>query len=128
MRRTTPRILFAALAVSAASLAGCSSSTATEQTLPATIDLEVRAISGLRFDKAVYEAVAGDIEIGYINDDTIRHNLVVVQDDIVVGSLELLVNKRGDTDVGTINLPAGSYSIYCTVPGHQSMKAELTVK
>lgn len=128
MRRTSSRILFAALAVSAVSLAGCSSSTATPQTLPATVDLEVRAISGLRFDKTAYEAVAGDIEIGYVNDDTIRHTLVVLQEDTVVGSLELLVNKRGDTDVGTINLAAGNYSIYCTVPGHQNMKSDLTVK
>jgi uncharacterized cupredoxin-like copper-binding protein len=40
----------------------------------------------------------------------------------------LSVNKRGDLDIGTINLPAGNYSVFCTVPGHQNMKADLTVK
>ena len=70
----------------------------------------------------------GDIEIGYVNDDTIRHTLVVVEGDTKVGTLELQVNKRGDVDTGTINLPAGSYSVFCTVPGHQNMKADLTVK
>jgi plastocyanin len=88
----------------------------------------VRAVSGLQFDKAAYEATAGDIEVGYVNDDTIRHTLVVVQDDTTVGTLELQVNKRGDTDFGSINLPAGAYVLICTVPGHQSMKADLTVK
>ena len=109
-------------------LSACSSSTATPETLPATVDLEVRAVSGLKFDKTVYEATAGDIEIGYVNDDTIRHTLVVVDGDTKVGTFELQVNKRGDADFGSINLPAGNYVLLCTVPGHQSMKADLTVK
>ena len=126
MNRFTKSSL-SAVAVAIA-LSACSSSTATPETLPATVDLEVRAVSGLKFDKAAYEATAGDIEIGYVNDDTIRHTLVVVEGDTKVGTLELQVNKRGDVDTGTINLPAGSYSVFCTVPGHQNMKADLTVK
>jgi len=116
------------VAVALVALSACSGSTATPETLPATVDLEVRAVSGLKFDKTAYDATAGDIEIGYVNDDTIRHTLIVLQGDTKVGTLELAVNKRGDTDLGTINLPAGNYSVFCTVPGHQSMKADLTVK
>ena len=112
----------------AVALSACSSSTATPATLPATVDLEVRAVAGLKFDKSSYDATAGDIEIGYVNDDTIRHTLVVVDGDTKVGTLELQVNKRGDTDLSSINLPAGNYVLLCTVPGHQSMKADLTVK
>ena len=112
----------------AVALSACSSSTATPATLPATVDLEVRAVAGLKFDKSAYDATAGDIEIGYVNDDTIRHTLVVVEGDTKVGTLELKVNKRVDTDLGSINLPAGNYVLLCTVPGHQSMKADLTVK
>jgi len=112
----------------AVALSACSSSSATPATLPATVDLEVRAVAGLKFDKSAYDATAGDIEIGYVNDDTIRHTLVVVEGDTKVGTLELKVNKRGDTDLGSINLPAGNYVLLCTVPGHQSMKADLTVK
>ena len=113
---------------SAIALAACSSSTATPETLPATVGLEIHAVSGLNFDKSAYEATAGDIEIGYVNEDTIRHTLVVVDGDTKVGSFELQVNKRGATDFGSINLPAGNYVLLCTVPGHQSMKADLTVK
>ena len=116
------------VAVALVALSACSGSTATPETLPATVDLEVRAVSGLKFDKSAYDATAGDIEIGYVNDDTIRHTLIVLQGDTKVGTLELAVNKRGDTDFGTINLPAGNYSVFCTVPGHQNMKADLTVK
>ena len=116
------------VAVALVALSACSGSTATPETLPATVDLEVRAVSGLKFDKTAYDATAGDIEIGYVNDDTIRHTLIVLQGDTKVGTLELAVNRRGDTDTGTINLPAGNYSVFCTVPGHQNMKADLTVK
>ena len=126
MNRFTKSSL-SAVAVAIA-LSACSSSTATPATLPATVDLGVRAVAGLKFDKSAYDATAGDIEIGYVNDDTIRHTLVVVEGDTKVGTLELQVNKRGDVDTGTINLPAGNYSVFCTVPGHQNMKADLTVK
>jgi plastocyanin len=112
----------------AVALSACSSSTATPETIPATVDLEVRAVSGLKFDKSAYEATAGDIEVGYVNDDTIRHTLVVIEGDTKVGTFELQVNKRGDADFGSINLPAGNYVLLRTVPGHQSMKADLTVK
>ena len=124
------RIAQRALIVTTAAIAltSCSSSTATPETLPATVGLEVHAVSGLKFDKSSYEATAGDIEVGYVNEDSIRHTLVVVQGDTKVGTFELHVNKRGATDVGTINLPAGQYVLLCTVPGHQSMKADLTVK
>ena len=126
MNRFTKSSL-SAVAVAIA-LSACSSSTATPETLPATVDLEVRAVSGLKFDKTAYEATAGDIEIGYVNEDTIRHTLVVVDGDTKMGSFELQVNKRGDTDFGSINLPAGNYVLLCTVPGQLSLKADLTVK
>jgi uncharacterized cupredoxin-like copper-binding protein len=38
------------------------------------------------------------------------------------------VNAKGSTDFGTVSLTAGNYVLLCTVPGHQNMKADLTVK
>ena len=117
-------------AVAAAiALSACSSSTAsTPQTLPANVALEVRAIHGLHFDKNAYEATAGDIVVGYVNDDTIQHSLIVVKDGTKVANFALAVHKKSDTDSGTVNLTAGNYVIMCSVPGHQNMKADLTVK
>ena len=110
-------------------LGACSSSTsAPAETLPVDTDLEVLAVSGLKFDKTSYEVEAGDITVGYINEDSIRHTLVVVQDGTVVSGFELKVNKKGDIDTGSVTLAAGSYILLCTVPGHQNMKADLTVK
>ena len=41
--------------------------------------------------------------------------------------MELVVNRRGDVDSGTITLEPGTYRIFCTVPGHQNMNSELVV-
>lgn len=110
-------------------LGACGGSGSSEPAvIPASVDLEVGTKGGLLFDKTEYTATAGDIEIAYINYDTIRHNLIVVQGDTKVGTLELVVYEKGDLDIGTINLPAGNYVLVCSVPGHQNMKANLTVK
>jgi plastocyanin len=116
------------LLLAASVTAGCSSSSATPDTVPAGTNLEVRAVSGLRFDKTAYEVAAGESLVAYVNDDTIRHTLVVVKDGTTVSGFELQVNKKGDIDSGSVTLDPGTYELFCTVPGHQSMKAALTVK
>ena len=116
------------LALLAGIAAGCSSSSATPDTVPAGTDLEVRALSGLRFDKTSYEVAAGESLVAYVNEDTIHHTLVVVKDGTTVSGFDLHVNRKGDVDSGSVTLEAGTYELICTVPGHQSMKAQLTVK
>mgnify|MGYP006279976153 FL=1 len=116
------------LALAAGVLAGCSSSSATPDTVPAGTNLEVHAVSGLRFDKTAYEVAAGESLVAYVNEDTIHHTLVVVQDGTTVSGFDLHVNKKGQVDSGSVTLKAGTYELICTVPGHQSMKATLTVK
>ena len=115
------------LALLAGIAAGCSSSSATPDTVPAGTDLEVRALSGLRFDKTSYGVAAGESLVAYVNEDTIHHTLVVVKDGTTVSGFDLHVNRKGDVDSGSVTLEAGTYELICTVPGHQSMKAELTV-
>ena len=116
------------LLLAAGIAAGCSSSSATPDTVPAGTNLEVHAVSGLRFDKTAYEVGAGESLVAYVNEDTIRHTLVVVQDGTTVSGFELQINKKGDIDSGSVTLEPGTYELICTVPGHQSMKATLTVK
>ena len=110
-------------------LGACSSSSSSPAaTIPADNDLEVRAVSGLQFDKTSYEVATGENFVAYVNEDTIRHNLIVAQGDNKISGFELVVNKNGDIDTGSITLASGSYVLLCTVPGHQNMKADLTVK
>lgn len=117
-----------ALLASTIALAACGGGGATPSTVPVGTDLEVHAVSGLRFDKESYEVAAGEPLVAYVNDDSIHHTLVVVRDGTTVTGFELGVYAKGDVDSGSVTLSAGTYELICTVPGHQSMKATLTVK
>jgi len=121
----TPRAL---LALPLLVVAACGGGGETVETVvPDGTDLVVKAVPTIRWDASSYTAPAGEIDVFLANDDNVKHVLVVLQDDKVVGDLELEVNKKGDTDSGSITLEAGQYYIYCTVPGHGSMKSTLTV-
>lgn len=125
--RLSLRTVFAALiAISALSACGGGSS-APAQTIPADAGLVVKNVKSIRFDASEYSAKAGDIKVAFVNEDTVRHTLLVVQDGVKVPNFKLVVAEEGALDVGNINLAAGSYTLICDVPGHQNMKATLTV-
>lgn len=102
-------------------------SSAPDYTIPAEADLVVKAVPTIRWDKSEYTAPAGEVDVFLANDDNVKHVLVILQDDQVVGDLELTVNQKGDTARGTITLEAGQYRVYCTIPGHSNMNSTLTV-
>lgn len=125
--RLSLRTTFAALvAVSALSACGGGTS-APAQTVPTDAGLVVTAVKTIRFDASEYTATAGDIKVAYSNEDSVRHTLVVVKDGTKVPNFKLVVAQKGAVDVATVNLTAGSYTLICDVPGHQNMKATLTV-
>lgn len=123
---TRIRILAALLAPTIV-LAACGGGSATPGTVPAGTDLEVHAVPGPRFDKESYEVAAGESLVAYVNEDSIHHTLVVVQDGTTVAGFELSIYGKGEIDSGTVALEPGTYELLCTVPGHQGMKATLTV-
>ena len=116
----------ALIAVSALSACGGGSS-APAETIPADAGLVVKSVKSIRFDASEYSATAGEIKVAFSNEDTVRHTLLVVQDGVKVPDFKLVVPEKGALDVGNINLAAGSYTLICDVPGHQNMKANLTV-
>lgn len=125
MKRVLP--LTASLALVLAACGGSSTSEPAE-TVPAGA-LVVTAKSGLRFDAKEYGPVpAGDITFGYVNEDSMRHTLIVAKGDEKVGSFKLVVVDKGDVDSGTLTLEAGTYTLICDVPGHSNMRASLTVE
>ena len=110
-------------------LTSCGGGTsAPAETLPAGA-MVVKAVSGLRFDAAAYGPVkAGEVLIGYSNEDSVRHTLILAQDNTKVANFKLVVGARGSVDSGTVNLDAGTYQVICDVPGHGNMRATLTVE
>lgn len=125
MKRALPLVTALVLALSAC---GGSGSSEPADTVPAGA-LVVNAVAGLQFDADEYGPVpAGDITIGYVNEDSMRHTLIVAKGDEKVGTFKLEVNNKGDVDSGTVTLEPGEYTLLCDVPGHGNMKATLTVE
>ena len=125
--RLSLRTIFAALiAVFALSACGGGSS-APAETIPSDAGLIVKNVKSIRFDKSEYSAAAGNVKVVTVNEDTVRHTLLVVQDGVKLPNFKLVGAQEGAIDVGEINLAAGSYTLICDVPGHQNMKANLTV-
>ncbi|MFM8793280.1 MAG: hypothetical protein ACKOFF_00010 [Acidimicrobiales bacterium] len=110
-------------------LAACGGGSSTPaETLPADVGLLVRAVPSLRFDAESYTARAGEVLVGYSNEDTVRHTLILAKDDTKVPNFRLVIEKKGSVDAGTVTLEAGTYTLICDVPGHSNMKATLTVE
>ena len=123
MKRVLPLIAAVGL------LASCGGgSSAPAETLPAGA-LVVKAVPSLRFDAAEYgPAKAGDVLIGYSNEDSVRHTLILAKGNSKVANFKLVTNGKGTVDSATVNLEAGTYTLLCDVPGHSNMKAKLVVE
>lgn len=76
------------------------------------------------FDPDALQAPAGtDVTISVTDAGTIEHDFTLDE-----AGLKIAV-KPGETRSGTINLEAGTYTFYCSVPGHREagMEGTLTV-
>lgn len=94
---------------------------------PATADLVVTGVDGLKWDAEAYTATAGEVEVLLRNESQLPHTLKILAADGTSIGAELETTSKGAEDSGTYTLAAGTYTILCTVPGHGNMKAELTV-
>lgn len=86
-------------------------------------DLTVLA-EDIAFPEDTYQADAGTIDVVYENVGSIQHTLLVEG----VDDFELVVTSNGDIDRGNVELDAGTYTIYCDVPGHQGAGMEATLE
>ena len=87
--------------------------------------VEVLGTDDIKFDSTEVSASAGDITVELTCEEGVPHNFVVEEaDDALVAECE-----GGETGTGTISLDAGTYTFYCSVPGHRSagMEGTLTV-
>jgi plastocyanin len=108
-------------------LTACSSGSTTasnSSTTPAA-DVTVQAKDTLKFDKSEYTAKAGAVSFAYINNGSMVHTLLIDGKD----GFKLQVDKSGEVKVGSADLTAGTYTLYCDIGGHRSagMEAKLTV-
>ena len=75
------------------------------------------------FDQASLTAKAGSVGITLKNAGVVEHDFSIEGSDFIVRA------KAGETKTGTATLTAGTYTYFCSVPGHreQGMHGTLTV-
>jgi len=93
-----------------------------------TVDISTPSGSDLAFDQKDASAMAGNVTIDFDNKQPLQHDVAVADSSgKVLGQTDLV---SSGTSNATVNLTAGTYTFYCTVPGHREagMEGTLTVK
>ncbi len=85
-------------------------------------DLTVNAVSGFDFEPAEATVEAGEVTITLTNEDEQRHTFVIDDPQISLDA------NAGESDTGTVDLEAGTYTFYCDVPGHREAGMEGTLE
>jgi plastocyanin len=102
--------------------------TAPAATAPAAASaLKLAANPGglLSFDTKQLGAKAGAVTITLTNSAQIEHDVAVAQGSTVLGATPTFT---GGSKTLTLNLKPGTYTFYCTVPGHRQAGMEGTLK
>ncbi len=151
-KRTMPALCALMLALGLLALAGCGSSssspstpTSTPATTPATsttaatstptstsassaLTLEANPEGQLKYNKTSLTASAGKVSIDFTNMSPLSHNVTLESSSGQV--LGHTPTFQGGSQLLTLQLKAGTYKFFCSVPGHRmaGMEGTLTVK
>jgi uncharacterized cupredoxin-like copper-binding protein len=89
--------------------------------------LSIPVASGLNYEFADAEAPAGPLTIESVNDQPVPHNIAVDGNGV---DEKGEVVQDGGTSTVEVDLDAGEYAFYCSVPGHREggMEGVLTVE
>jgi len=93
-----------------------------------TVDISTPPGSDLAFDQKDVSATAGNVTIDFDNKQPLQHDVAVADSSgKVLGQTDLVSSGTANA---TVDLQAGTYTFYCTVPGHREagMEGTLTVK
>jgi plastocyanin len=93
-----------------------------------TVDISTPSGSDLAFDQKTVTAKAGNVTIDFDNKQPLQHDVAVADSSgKVLGQTDLVSSGTANASV---DLQPGTYTFYCTVPGHREagMQGMLTVK
>jgi len=102
-----------------------------EETTPAvgqagSLEISADPTGALKFDTASLEAKAGTVTIAMKNPSPLPHNVAIKGNDVDIKGKVVL---NGGMSTVSADLESGTYTFYCSVPGHEAggMKGTLTV-
>jgi plastocyanin len=114
--RTTLTLLVAAFALAACGGGTDDGGTDTASGGTATDGVVSVEAGDLYFDPESIAAEAGTIEFELVNTGAVEHDLVIEEAD----DTEVVRAAAGETATGSIDLEAGTYTYYCSIPGHRA--------
>jgi plastocyanin len=91
-----------------------------------TLKLAANPAGQLAYDRKQLSAKAGSVTIDFANASPVEHDVAIAQGSSVVGQTPVFT---GGSKTLKVTLKAGTYTFYCTVPGHRQagMEGTLTV-
>lgn len=112
---------------------GAQSSGSTSASAPAassggTVKLAADPGGALKFDTTSLSVKAGKVTIDFTNNSSLGHNVTIASGaGAVLGATPTF---QGGSKTVTLNLKPGTYTFYCSVPGHRQggMQGTLVVK
>jgi plastocyanin len=92
-----------------------------------TVSVAADPSGQLAYEPTTLTATAGEVTIEFTNEASIPHDVVVERDGEDLGETEQITDSSTSTSV---ELQAGEYTYYCSVPGHREagMEGTLTVE
>lgn len=87
--------------------------------------MEVVGTDGLSFEPEQVTVTAGEVTVELTAEPAVEHNVVI---EGVAGEEPVVEAAAGETAIGTASLEAGSYTFYCSVPGHREAGMEGTLE
>ena len=114
---------------SATSSASATSAAGSSSAASSSLSIAADPSGALKFTKSSLTAKAGTVTISFTNSSPLAHNLTVQQGTSgpVLGATPTFM---GGTKTLKLTLKAGTYTFYCSVPGHRAagMQGTLTVQ
>jgi plastocyanin len=89
-----------------------------------TLKLAADPSGALRYDTKQLSAKAGRVTIAFTNVAPLEHNVTIAQGGAQLGATPTF---SGGTRTLTLNLKPGTYTFYCSVPGHRQAGMEGTL-
>lgn len=92
---------------------------------PAPSEVTITGTDALAFEPTSLTAAAGTVTVTLTSEGAVEHDFVIEE----TGDTDVVHSGPGETNTGTIDLEAGTYTYYCSIPGHRAagMEGTLTV-
>lgn len=88
------------------------------------LQLAADPAGALTYDKRRAAVLAGRVTVRFTNDSTVEHNVTIARGAKTLGATKTITASSATL---TLQLPAGDYVFFCSVPGHRASGMEGTL-